>query len=75
MTRLSGLRKTANLSESIRHRLNMYALAAMGTGTNTVQPSRFSPPTPGHICARGDCRRSGHTGLSATCRSNEKSSC
>jgi hypothetical protein len=36
MTRSSGPRKTANLSESIHHQLNMYALAAGAAGVSLV---------------------------------------
>jgi hypothetical protein len=42
MNRSSGLRKTAHLSESVRHQLNMYALAASAAGVGVValaQPS------------------------------------
>ena len=42
MTRSSRPRKTANLSDSVHHRLSMYALAASATGVGTlalVQPA------------------------------------
>jgi hypothetical protein len=56
MKRSSRLRKTAKLSESVHHQLNMYALAATAAGVGMlafVQPSEAEIVyTPSHLAIK-----------------------
>jgi hypothetical protein len=53
LTRSSRPRKTANLSDSVQHKLNMYALAAGAAGVSTLALSQVSEAkivyTPAHV--------------------------
>ena len=46
MKRLPGPRRTADLSDSIHHRLNMYALAASAAGAGMLA---LTPPAEGKV--------------------------